>query len=307
MRIKKIVPAAMLLAIQACSNHHLQQTALNPASLDLPAFNLEGHRGTRGMMPENTIPAMKQGIAYGAATVELDVVLSKDNKVVVSHDIYFHQDISTFPDGRPVTAKEAPSLLLWHMDYDSIRKYDVGLKPHKDFPLQQKMAAYKPLLADLVDAVDQYAASLNRKVLYNIEIKGNKDWDGVKTPAIKEIVDRTMQVVREKKLEHRSYLQSFDFRALQILHKDYPDITTAVLISEKDKRTLDQQLADLGYVPAMYSPQYSLVTPELIKACHARKIRIIPWTVDTKEEMKKLVDMGVDGIITDYPNYFKEL
>ena len=307
MKSKIILAAAAIAGLQACSSRHIQQSVGNPGKLDLPTFNLEGHRGTRGMMPENTIPAMKRGIDYGSNTVELDIVISRDGQVVVSHDIYFHPDISTFPNGQPVNSKEGPSLLLSKMDYDSIRKYDVGLKPYKDFPLQQKMPAYKPLLAELVDSVDQYAAALNRPVIYNIEIKGNKDWDGVKTPPIQEIVDRTMKVVRAKKLEHHAYLQSFDFRALQILHRDYPDITTAVLISEKDKRSLEQQLADLGYVPAMYSPQYSVVTPELVKACHAKKMKIIPWTVDTKEEMKKLIDMGVDGIITDYPNYFKEL
>jgi glycerophosphoryl diester phosphodiesterase len=94
---------------------------------------------------------------------------------------------------------------------------------------------------------------------------------------------------------------------LKLIHKNYPGYTTSVLISDKDKRTLEQQLAELGYTPEMYSPHYSLVTPELVNDCHRRGIRIIPWTVDTLEEMKKLKDMGVDGIITDYPDYFSQL
>jgi glycerophosphoryl diester phosphodiesterase len=193
------------------------------------------------------------------------------------------------------------------MNYDSIKKYDVGLKPHKDFPQQQKIPGYKPLLGELIDSTDRYAKSIGKPVMYNIELKTNAAYDGTKQPPVDETVDLVMQVVKEKKIEDRSYLQSFDFRPLQILHKKYPTIVTAVLISDKDKRSFEQQLNELGYSPQMYSPHYSLVTPELVKECHKRNIKLIPWTVNTLEEMKKMKQLGVDGIITDYPNYFSQL
>lgn len=275
--------------------------------LALPAFNKEGHRGIRGLMPENTIPSMYAAIDHNVNTLEVDVVISKDKKVVISHDVYFHADISTTPAGKTLTAREAQELLLYNMNYDSIRKYDVGLKPHKDFPQQRKIAAYKPLLAELVDSADRYAASKGRKVIYNIELKTNAAYDGSKQPPVAETVELVMQVVKEKKLEDRCYLQSFDFRPLRILHEKYPNITTAVLIGGGEKRTLDQQLADLGYVPEMYSPHYSLVTPALVEECHRRGMKIIPWTVNTQEDMKKMMQLGVDGIITDYANYFSDL
>ncbi len=275
--------------------------------MPLPAFNKEGHRGTRGLMPENTIPSMYKAIDYGVNTVEVDVVFSKDKEVVISHDVYFHNDITTTPDGRTLTNKDAQKILLYEMDYDSIKKYDVGMKPHPDFKEQEKRPAYKPLLGELIDSTDAYARSKGQQILYNIELKTNAAYDNIKTPPVEEFVDRVMAVVKEKKLENRSYLQSFDFRPLQILHKKYPGIVTAVLISGSEKRTLSKQLEDLGYIPEMYSPHYSLVTPELVTECHQRKIKLIPWTVNTVEEMKKMKDLGVDGIITDYPNYFSQI
>lgn len=301
--ISLMAPAILLLSCKTMK----QNSQSGPNTIQLPAFNKEGHRGTRGLMPENTIPSMYKAIDYDVNTVEVDVVFSKDRKVVISHDVYFHPDITTTPQGKWLDNKEAQQHLLYEMDYDSIRKYDVGLKPHKEFPQQQKIPAYKPLLGELVDSTDAYANSKGKSVMYNIELKTNPANDGKKTPPVEEFVDGVMVVVKEKKLETRAYLQSFDFRPLQILHKKYPNITTAVLISGNDKRSFAQQIVELGYIPEMYSPHYSVVTPELIAECHKRNIKIIPWTVNTVEEMKKLKSMGVDGIITDYPNYFAEL
>lgn len=305
--IKLISPASagLLLLLSACKSS--QMNTSSGSKMQLPAFNKEGHRGTRGLMPENTIAAMYKAIDYDVNTVEVDVVISKDKKVVISHDIYFHPEITTTPDGKYLDSKEAQKHLLYQMNYDSIRKYDVGLKPRKEFPQQQKIAAYKPLMSELIDSTEWYARNKGKKVLYNIELKTNEAYDGTRQPPVEETVDLVMQVVKEKKIENHCYLQSFDFRPLQILHKKYPTIVTAVLISDKDKRTFEQQLNDLGYAPAMYSPHYSLVNAQLIAACHQRGIKIIPWTVNTKEDIKRLKDLGVDGIITDYPNFFSNL
>lgn len=300
------VAGAGLILLSAC-NSSRPVNSVNSSQMILPVFNKEGHRGTRGLMPENIIASMYKAIDHDVNTVEVDVVISKDKKVVISHDVYFHPDITTTSGGKYLDAQEAQKHLLYQMDYDSIKKYDVGLKPHKDFPQQQKIRAYKPLLGELIDSTDWYAKSKRKPVMYNIELKTNALYDGSKQPPVEETVDLVMEVVKEKQLENRSYLQSFDFRPLQILHKKYPHIVTAVLISDKDKRTFEQQLEELGYTPEMYSPHYSLVTPELVDKCHKRNIKLIPWTVNTLEEMKKLKALKVDGIITDYPNYFSQL
>jgi glycerophosphoryl diester phosphodiesterase len=302
---KYIIPAAGILFFTGC--YSSKQLPTVEKGLKLPAFNKEGHRGTRGLMPENTIPAMLKAIDYDVNTVEVDVVLSKDKQVVISHDIYFHPDISLTPGGKEMTKKEAESRLLYNMNYDSIRKYDVGLKVHPLFLRQQKIAAVKPLLGELIDATDAYAKSKGKEIIYNIELKANKDWEPVKQPPVEELVDRTMQIVKEKDLENRCYLQSFDFRCMQIIHQKYPYMTTAILIGGGEKRTLDEQLTALGYIPEIYSPGYTVVTAALIEECHKKGMKIIPWTVNTVEEMKRLKLLGVDGIITDYPDYFSQL
>ncbi len=272
----------------------------------LGEFDKQGHRGSRGLMPENTIPAMLRAIDEGVTTLEMDVVISKDSQVVVSHDPFFHQNITTTPAGKSLSKKEAANHLLFTMNYDSIRKYDVGLKPHPDFQQQQKIAVHKPLLKDLVMEVEKYAAEKNNPVHYNIEIKSKAEGDGVAHPPIPAFTELVIKTLQELGTLNKTIIQSFDIRPLQYLHQNYPDVQTSLLILGTDKRTLDEQLNELGFVPAFYSPHYNLVSAELLKQCHQKNIRVVPWTVNNKKEIEHLKSLGVDGIITDYPNLFNE-
>ena len=270
-------------------------------------FDKQGHRGSRGLMPENTIPAMKKAIDLGVTTLEMDLVISRDHKVVVSHDVYFHQNITTTPEGKTLTATEAQSRWLYAMDYDSIRKYDVGMKPHPDYPRQEKVQVYKPLLSDLLDATEQYGKQKGRSLAYNIEIKSNPANDGKKHPPVEIFVDLAMEVIQAKGIASRTTIQSFDPRALQVMQRKYPAITTSLLIEDDDKRTVEKQWEELGFVPKIYSPHHSLVTKELVEKCHSRNVKLVPWTVNKLEDMRRLKALGVDGIITDYPDLFLEL
>jgi glycerophosphoryl diester phosphodiesterase len=272
-----------------------------------PSFDRQGHRGARGLMPENTIPSMLKAIDLGVTTLEMDLVISKDRKVVVSHDPYFHENITTTPAGNTISKAEAATLLLYQMDYDSIRKYDVGLKPHPLYPRQQKIATYKPLLSELLEATESYASGKRRQMLYNIEIKSKPENDGKKHPVIEEFVDLVMQVINDKSIAGRANIQSFDPRALQVVQRKYPTMRTALLIEDNDKRPIQEQLDQLGFIPSIYSPHYSLVTPALIKFCHEKNMQVIPWTINDLEEIKRQIKMGVDGIITDYPDLFARL
>ena len=128
--------------------------------------------------------------------------------------------------------------------------------------------------------------------------------DGIFHPKPDEFTELLMAVIKEKHIEELVIIQSFDFRSLQYLHKKYPAIKTAMLIEDFDKRTLEEQLKALGFVPSTYSPHYSLVNEELIKKCHQQNIKLMPWTVNDKATIDKLTAMGVDGIITDYPDLF---
>ena len=193
------------------------------------------------------------------------------------------------------------------MSFAETQTYDVGLKSHLRFPQQKKIAVHKPSLTALFDSVQQYMATSNRPFPYfNIETKTQPATDNIYHPAPEALVDMLMKVIKEKGMEQFVTIQSFDFRTLQYLHQHYPAIKTAMLIEDYDKRTFEDQLKALGFTPTIYSPAYVLATEATIKKCHAQNIKIIPWTVNDKKEIERLKAMGVDGIITDYPNLFNE-
>lgn len=268
-------------------------------------FDKQGHRGCRGLMPENTVPAMINAVGLGVTTLEMDVVITKDKQVILSHEPFFNHEITTKPDGGFITSKDERTYNIYQMDYAAIVKYDVGLKPHPRFPKQEKMKAAKPRLADVFDSVNNYMMMARRPFpYYNIETKTNPATDNTYHPAPAEFVELLMKVIKEKQMEEQVIIQSFDFRTLQYLHQKYPQIKTTMLIEDFDTRTFEQQLKALGFTPTIYSPAYKLVTKELIEKCHLQNIRIIPWTVNTKTEIEKYKSMGVDGIITDYPDLF---
>jgi glycerophosphoryl diester phosphodiesterase len=189
-----------------------------------------------------------------------------------------------------------------------VKTYDVGKKPHPRFPQQQKLAAIKPLLSDVIDAAEAYCRTNKLKpVFYNIETKSQPETDNVYHPEPIAFVELIMDVLRAKNIMDRVIIQSFDFRTLQCVHAKYPFLKTAMLIESFDKRDLEGQIKDLGFVPTIYSPDYSLVNEALIKKCHAKNMKVIPWTVDDLETIKKLRGIGVDGIITDYPNLYGKM
>lgn len=274
----------------------------------MQTFDREGHRGCLGLMPENTIAAMKKAVDLNVTTLEMDAVMTKDGEVILSHEPFFNHEITTKPDGSFVKEEEEKSLNIYRMTYDEVKRYDVGLKPHPRFPQQEKMAAVKPLLRDVIDSIKLYCKEKNRPFpQWNIETKTQPQTDGVYHPAPAEFVEALMKVIKEKGIEKNVIIQSFDFRTLQYLYQHYPHMRTAMLVEDYDKRTLYELLAALGFAPTIFSPAQSLVTKELVEACHQKKMQVIPWTVNETDEMQKLIALNVDGIITDYPNLFSQL
>ena len=299
--MKNFLSFFVLLITMACS------TVKNVPNTPLRAggFDKQGHRGSRGLMPENTFPAMKTALDLGVTTLEMDIVFTKDKKAILSHEPFFSHEITTGPDGSYVTEAEEGSLNIFKMDYDEVKKYDVGMKLHPRFPQQQKLPVYKPLLSDLLDSVQQYMMTSKRPLpFFNIETKTSPSTDNIYHPAPGEFVELLMTVIKSKQIEDRVIIQSFDFRTLQYLHKKYPLIKTAMLIEDFDERGLRDQLKALGFMPTIYSPEHKLVTAELIKKCHGQNIKVIPWTVNDKSRIEELKEMGVDGIISDYPDLF---
>ena len=282
---------------------HMPNATKN-TSLQLPPnFDVQGHRGCRGLLPENTIPAFKKAIDLGVTTLEMDVVFSKDLKAVVSHEPFFNHEITTKPNGTFVTETEEKSLNIYTINYNEVAKYDVGMKPHPRFTKQEKIKVSKPLLSAVIDSAEAYTKENNLPAIYyNIETKTKAKTDEIFHPKPELFVKLLIQVLQEKNILDRVTIQSFDIRTLQYLHQEYPTIQTAYLFEPPSLESLESRLNKLGFIPTIYSPAYELVNKKMITECHAKNIKVIPWTVNELGKMKSLIALGVDGLITDNPN-----
>lgn len=269
-------------------------------------FMLIGHQGARGIMPENTIEGMIKALDLDVNVLNMGVVISKDEQVVLSHEPYFNNEISLRPDGKPISFKDEKKYNMFKMDYSEIRKFDVGSKLHTRFPGQMKIKAYKPLLAEVIDSVESYVKKNKlAKPLYNIETALIRKGDGEFQPDASVFIERIMEIVKQKKLTKRVIIQSLDIRTLQYLHKHYPNIKTSLMVDEK--QDFEDGIQALEFTPDYYSPYYVLVGKGLVDRCHAAGVKIIPWTVNTAKDMNYLINLGVDGIITDYPNQYNRI
>lgn len=280
--------------------------------------DVQAHRGGMGLRPANTLEAMKHAIDLGVNTLEMDIVVTKDNKVILCHDKYFSWEETTRPDGTFVT-KEDPRIYFWTIPYDEISKYDVGQRQHPHFPEQVTMPAVRPLLADVLAFTESYAKEKGLPSLkYNVEIKANDDRDAGKEsvdwPEYHAFVDTCMAVLESFDLGDRLIIQCFDDRSLSYMRIKYPELILSYLIGagEVEWRTngemdFDKVLGHLGFVPEWFSPASIYVTKATVDEAHKRGMKVVTWTVDDKEVMQKMIDCGVDAIISNYPDRLLEV
>jgi glycerophosphoryl diester phosphodiesterase len=276
------------------------------AQIYIPKFDLQGHRGARGMKPENTIPAFIAALDTGVTTIELDLAVTKDKKLVVSHEPWMSAAFCLKPDRSAITEKEEKKLNIFQMTYDQVKQYDCGSKGNSRFPKQQKMQVSKPLLVDVITAVEDHIRSYSQyEVDYNIEIKSSPEGDKKFHPAPQEFSDMVYNLIDQYLPWERIVIQSFDFRVLKYWHEKHPDVRLAALV--ENKKTVSENLSNLGFKPSIYSPDFKLLSADDVKYLHQQKIRVIPWTVNEDADIKAVKDMGVDGLITDYPNHAAKL
>ena len=270
-------------------------------------FDWQGHRGARGLMPENTILAFRKALDLGVTTLELDVVVSKDKQVVVSHEPFFSAEICTDPGGKPVAKGDEKRRNLYTYTYAEIHTFDCGSRGNPRFPEQQKQKAPKPLLYEVIRSMEAYRQEKNLPPFgYNIEIKSTPAGDNVYHPGVAEFSDLVYRVITEQLSPDRFTLQCFDFRVLRYWHEKYPSVTLVALV--ENSKGVEKNLADLGFTPAVYSPYYRLLTgKDAVVDIQRLGMRVIPWTVNDPNDMRRLKAWGVDGIITDYPDRIKGL
>lgn len=271
----------------------------------LTAFDLQGHRGARGLLPENSIPAFLHALDLGVTTLEMDTVINAEGHVVVSHEPWMSARICSHPDGAKVSQAEERNLRIFEMNDRELAAFDCGSRGHPDFPLQRPLPVSKPLLREVFLAVAAHAGKNQNRarsepVRYNIEIKSQPQYDGVFHPGVFEFASILYGLVREFGLVGQTTIQSFDTRALEAVHGIDAEISTSLIVDNPDG--LQNNLGRLSFSPSIYSPYYGLLDQVQIDAAHAKNIRVIPWTVNDGKTMRDLIAMGVDGLITDYPD-----
>jgi glycerophosphoryl diester phosphodiesterase len=246
-------------------------------------IEVHGHRGARSVLPENTLPGFMHAIESGADWVELDLAVTKDDVVVVSHDPHINPAICSGPQERP---------LIRDLTLAEVKQYDCGAKANPGFPRQKAVPGTRIPTLD-----EALALAPKGKFGFNIEIKirpSQPDW--TVTPA--RFAELVLAAIRKHRLESRVLVQSFDFRALHEMKKLGPDISLAALYEGPAKSLLEiAREAGAGTV----APQFRLVTEQQVKAAHAAGLKVVPWTANEPAEWERLIKAGVDAIITDDP------
>ena len=258
-------------------------------------FDWQGHRGARGEAPENTIPAMLRAMQEGVNTLEMDVVVSRDSILILSHEPYFNETICHFSE------QDSMENNIFHLNWEQIKKIDCGSKRNPNFPGQESESVGKPRLIDVLSAVEEAALNLNRNSpKFNIEIKSRPEWEGEFHPDHKVYAQLLLDFIKELELAERVSIQSFDPRVLQYIHQCDSEIKL-VYLTEDAEKIPSEQIKELGFYPDVYSCYYPLLKEHHLRQLQNQGIDVIPWTVNEIEEAKRLMDMGVNGIITDYP------
>lgn len=287
------------------------------------AFDLQGHRGARGLAPENTLPAFARALDLGVSTLELDVAITGDGEVVVAHDPYLNPAFARDASGQWLEGPRGP--LIRSLTLAQLRAYDVGrIRP--DSPYARTFASQQPVDGTRIPTLAEvFELARERKaghVRFNIETKlfPNRPDD---TVAVEVMVDAVLRVVRASAMRERVSIQSFDWRSLQRVQQLEPNIPTVYLTVQTPNNdntrdpawTAGIRLADHGSVPRLvkaagggtWSPNAGALTKALVDEAHALRLAVIPWTVNDPADMDRLVEWNVDGLITDYPDRLREV
>lgn len=297
--------AGMLVLIGACHNKMEDTTAS-----DVTHFDFQGHRGARGLMPENSVPSFLKALEFGVTTLELDVVISKDSQIVLSHEPWMNHSICQTPNGATISEAEEKSYNIFELTYDEIQTFDCGSLGNPRFPKQSKQKVYKPTLRMVTDSVSAYLMAKNLSpVYYNIETKSSPAGDNQFHPTPDVFMRLVYDEIKTLGIENYTTIQSFDPRTLEVLHELDSSITTALLVYHQDiqESTLEEDLDLLSFQPDIFSCNFEYLNKNMVAAAYQKGIKVIPWTVNEVTDMKRLIEMGVDGLITDYPDRLKEV
>jgi glycerophosphoryl diester phosphodiesterase len=299
-----------------------------PEGNGVTGFDLQGHRGARGLKPENTLAGFEFALELGVTTLELDCAVTADGVVVVSHDPVLNPDLTRDEHGRFLQVAGPPIATL---TYAELQRYDVGrLRPGTEyaarFPDQQAVDGERiPRLADVFALVRSRG---DAKVRFNVETKLSPDQPDLTVPP-EPFAQAVVDAVRSAGLESRTTIQSFDWRTLTIVRRIAPGIATVALTDQQPgEDTIEVSrpgpspwLGGLdvddfgGSVPRLvhasgariWSPHYRDIDARLVAEAHALGLAVVPWTVNQPAEMQRVLGLGVDGMISDRPELLRSV
>ncbi|WP_223652852.1 glycerophosphodiester phosphodiesterase family protein [Hymenobacter psoromatis] len=274
----------------------------------LPRPEVHGHRGCRGLYPENTIPAFLHALQLGVDVLELDVVISLDQQVVVSHEPWLAAHLGTGPAGELIDPQQEQKFNLYQLPYPLIRRCLVGQEPHPEFPRQQPVPSYRPLLREVLQATEAACRQAGRAAVgYSVELKSTPAGDAIYHPQPTRFVELVLAELDAAGVLARTTLLSFDQRILQATRRLLPTQPLCLLSEEP---TLGASLfGQLGFVPETFGPDFQLLSTRLVQqlAAHYPTLRIVPWTVNTVPDIQQAITWRVAGITTDYPDVLLSL
>jgi glycerophosphoryl diester phosphodiesterase len=286
-------------------------------------FDLQGHRGARGVLPENTLPAYEQALRIGVTTLELDVGVSSDGVVVISHDRSLNPEITRNASGQWLAAP----VLVNSLTFKQLQSYDVGrINPASEYA--KRFASQVPLdgtrMPSLAELFEHLQAT---SVHFNIETKISPE-KPAETVSPEVFVDKLLAVVQAHSMAQRVTIQSFDWRTLALVQQRAPGVRTAYLTAQQPwtdnitPKTSDAarwthtiRYEEHSDVPSMvkaaggaiWSPYFADITPALVKKAQSLGLKVVPWTVNTAKDLQAVIDLKVDGLISDYPDRARAL
>jgi glycerophosphoryl diester phosphodiesterase len=270
--------------------------------LTAQAFDLQGHRGARGLAPENTLAAFARALAIGVNTLELDTGVTRDGVVVVHHDRRLNPDIARGPDGRWL---EPPGPLLHGLDYDQLQRYDVGrLRAGSDYakPFVAQQPADGARIPRLTEVFALARKAGNDTVRFNIETKLAPDAPQ-ESPAPAAFARALIAEIRRAGMAARATVQSFDWRTLAVVQAEAPEIATVYLTGAKFTDAPKRVQAAGGRI---WSPNFAVVDAEVLREARALGLQVVVWTVNEPAHIAAMLELGVDGIISDRPDLVRE-
>jgi glycerophosphoryl diester phosphodiesterase len=269
---------------------------------------VHGHRGCRGLLPENTLPAFLHALELGVDVLELDVVISADQHVVISHEPWLAARLGRGPAGERLDPQHEQEHNLYQLPYATIRQCVVGEWPHPSFPAQQPHASYRPLLRELLHATEAACQRLGRSpVGYSIELKSTPTGDNIFHPPPARFVELVLAEIHMATVQARTTLLSFDARILQAARQQAP--SQALCLLNETLTSVAALFEQLGFVPDVFGSDYQLLSLALIQELSATypKLRLVPWTVNELPDLRQALAWGVYGITTDYPDRLLDL